>query len=190
MGGLWKPLDHEKSLRRDKSQKGDYRDGFHEPISQKLSSSSFSGLGLRLTSRGLVRTPTWYREVGRRWKQKIKVEIRRITNKFPISIDGRRFAFKWTVVEFARANSLTEEKAKIIFPEVKAQAIERRNMVELRLSRAEVVRGTEYDPESRQDVWTLSLDFSFNDVAKILPFADEFKIEEEFFAIRDKAAKP
>jgi hypothetical protein len=93
------------------------------------------------------------------------------------------------VVEFAKQNALLDEKAKIIYPAVKADATERRNMLELRLSRAEVERRTEYNPRSGQDEWTLSLNFSFNDLAKILPFADGFKIEDELFGERDKTKR-
>lgn len=186
MGGLTRKYDYEKGLRRDKAQKGDYREDLYEPISQKLPSSFFSMLGLRLTSTGFVRTPAFYREMGRNWKQRIKVELRRITNKFPIAVDGFRFAFKWSVVEFAKQNSLTDEKAKIIYPQVKTEATERRNMLERRLSRAEVERRSEYDPQSGQDTWTLTLNFSFNDIAKILPFTDGFKIEDELFGGQDK----
>ena len=112
MSGLWKPLDHEKSARRDKVQKPDYRESFALPAVQNLPRSPWSNRLIRITAGGeVVRTPVWYREQAREWKEQIKMELRRITNRHPIIVQRKRFAFRWTANEFGVANSLAFNQA-------------------------------------------------------------------------------
>ncbi len=186
MSGLWKPLDHEKSARRDKVQKPDYRESFALPAVQNLPRSPWSNRLIRITAGGeIVRTPVWYREQAREWKEQIKMELRRITNRHPIIVQRKRFAFRWTANEFGVANSLAFNQATKFFGAVQKEAFTRWEMVERRLFRAELHREKQFDPEQQCEIELVELKFGLNDVTQFLQFADGFRIEDEFFSRTD-----
>ncbi len=183
MGGLWKPRDHEKSAIKEKTQKADYREDFDLPIVQKLPKHGLLGRGIRISAgMRIIRTPEWYRLQARQWKDQILRELRRITNRYPILVDDRKFVFKWKLDDFAKANALSQTQAASIFPAVRREAVERRSMVERRLARAELATSRKLDPETSTEVKIVELEFRLSEITDLLPFADGFRIEEEFFA--------
>jgi hypothetical protein len=166
---LWKPLDHEKSANKDKLLKPPYKENFASPASQKLS-SGLSEFGLRVVGHTIVRTPKNFQLQIRGVKDRMKRELRRVTNHFPIVIFGRLFAFKWTKDTFAKKNGLTAETADACFENVKAEAIVRLAMVETRIARLGIAQ------TETGRVFT----FNIKELTNVLPFANDFRIEDEF----------
>jgi len=180
--GLTKPIDFEKGASKGKARKGDYRENFLDPIVQKLRRDLLVPEGYRLTSSGIARTPTWYRQMGRKWKDQILRELRRIVNRYPVIINKRRYAFKWTARDFGQANALDARTIANEFDDVRRKANEHLKIVESRLLRAEVRKTKRFDAESTKEVIDLELDFTLQDITRFFEFPADFKLEEEFFA--------
>jgi hypothetical protein len=167
---LWKPTDHEKSATRDKLQKPPYTDSFASPAVQKFPSSGLAEFGIKVTPRTIVPTPRHFQLQVRELKDGMRRELHRITNRFPIVILGKQFAFKWTKDTFAEKNALFGKSADMVFKNVKAEAIERRAMVERRIARLEITQ------TETGRVFT----FNIKELTNVLPFANDFRIEDEF----------
>jgi hypothetical protein len=186
---LWKQFEHEKSNSRDKTKKPDYREDFSIPVAKNVLESGFSSalssLGLRFSRGSLTRTPLWYQELSRKWKDQTKREMRRITNRFPIIIQGKKFTYKWSMSEFALANSIDLSEAKLIFNQIRTEAFERRKLVETAIARSELQRKKNSDENSQREIEDIQLSFELTRTKKIFEFADGFDIESEFFS-RDR----
>ena len=101
-------------------------------------------------------------------------ELRRVTNKYPVEIEGKVFAFKWNRATFAKANRLSMEEAEKAFPRIEEEARTRRAMVERRIRFLEATRTEGGD----------QLSYNIREVCDLLYFANGVRVEEVFFEKR------
>ena len=133
MGGLWKKLDHEKSLRRDRAKKESYEEGFVEPAVQAPEQKR--PFGLRVTKGGLVvqKSKSFSGSILR--ERALKDFRRKMSG--PFVVNGHRFSYAWTVEEFAEANSIDLKKAKGLQDGLRETIKQKRKFAEQRIIRAQ-----------------------------------------------------